>query len=106
MKHHFQDTWVAKLPWVEYVVGVDGKVHQVKCKVCSKIEECDKLLVLKLDSLWKHVGHKKVVTLIANVAVKEYNFLKMNQHVFNECLYVSMGRYFEPCSCRYCDRKK
>jgi len=54
----------------------------------------------------KHVGHKKLVTPIANVAVGEYYFLKMNQHVFNECLYVSMGRYFEPCSCRCCGRKK
>jgi hypothetical protein len=101
---HFQDTWAAKLPWVEYVVGADGKVHQVQCKVCNKIKECDKLLMLKLDSLWKHVGHKKVVSPIANVTIREYIFLKTNQHVFNECLYVSMGGYFEPCSCRCCDR--
>jgi len=62
--------------------------------------------VLKLDSLWKHVGHKKLVTPIANVVIWEYYFLKMNQHVFNECLYVFMGRYFEPRSCRCCGRKK
>jgi hypothetical protein len=26
MNHRFQDSWVAKLPWVEFIVGVDGKV--------------------------------------------------------------------------------
>ncbi len=46
MNHRFQDTWATKLPYVKFVVGVDGKVHHVKCKVCSKIEGCNKLLVL------------------------------------------------------------
>jgi len=32
------DVRSAKLPWVEFVVGVDGKVHQGKCKVCIQIK--------------------------------------------------------------------
>ncbi len=48
MNYHFQDAWVAKLPWAKLVVVVDGRVHKVKCKVYSKIEKCDKLLVSKL----------------------------------------------------------
>jgi hypothetical protein len=35
---HFQDRWVAFLPWVEVVVGGDGRVSQVCCKVYSHVE--------------------------------------------------------------------
>ncbi len=45
--------------WVESIIIEDGKVHQVKCKVCSKIERKDKLLAPKLDNFWKHSGRKK-----------------------------------------------
>jgi hypothetical protein len=34
----------------------------MKCKVCLVITGCDKLLVSKLDSLWKHVGRRKGIT--------------------------------------------
>jgi hypothetical protein len=33
-----------KFPWVEFVVDIDRKVHQVKCKVCSIIDGKEKLL--------------------------------------------------------------
>jgi hypothetical protein len=49
-KKKFQVSWVAKLPWFELQMGVDGCVHLVKCKVCSKVEHKNKLLVLK----WIH----------------------------------------------------
>jgi hypothetical protein len=38
MNCRFQDSWATKLPWVESIVGVDGKVTQVKCKVYIIIE--------------------------------------------------------------------
>jgi hypothetical protein len=61
----------------------------MKCKVCSLIEGHDKLLVPKLDSSWKHDGQTKVITNIANVATRvHYYYLKINQHVLNEHLYV------------------
>jgi len=56
----------------------------VKCKVCSMITRFDKLLVPKLNSLWKHVGQRKVITTMSNVDVGEYYTLKTNQHVINE----------------------
>jgi hypothetical protein len=34
----FQNSWVAKLPWAKSIVGVDGKVTQVKRKACIVIE--------------------------------------------------------------------
>jgi len=41
----FQDIWVAKLPWAEAIMGFNGKLSMVKCKVCSSVEKIDKLLV-------------------------------------------------------------
>jgi hypothetical protein len=35
---HFQDSQAAKLPWAEVVMGADGRVLQVRCKVCSFVE--------------------------------------------------------------------
>jgi hypothetical protein len=51
---HFQNSWASKLPSAKFVMGVDGKVTHVKCKVCNVMERRNKLLVPKLDSLWKH----------------------------------------------------
>jgi hypothetical protein len=38
------------------VLGCNGRVTQVRCKVCSEVEGHEKLLAPKIDSLWKHVG--------------------------------------------------
>jgi len=50
-KRKFQVSWAVKLPWVEFQVGSDGCVHRVKCKICSEVENKDKLLAIKWDSL-------------------------------------------------------
>jgi hypothetical protein len=47
----FQDIWVAKLHWLEAMMGPNGKLSIVKCKVCSYVEKGDKLLVSKFDGL-------------------------------------------------------
>jgi hypothetical protein len=57
----------AKLPWVELVADAHGKVHQVRCKVFTKVTNKQKLLALKLDSLWKHGGRRKVLATILRV---------------------------------------
>jgi hypothetical protein len=49
--------------------------HKVKCKICTKNKGHNKLLVLKLTFLWKHVGQRKANTTILNVlAMGEYYF--------------------------------
>jgi hypothetical protein len=53
----FQDTWATKLLKVEVVIGEDGRLSMIRCKVCSVMEHCEKLFVPKLDGLQKHVGH-------------------------------------------------
>jgi hypothetical protein len=50
--------------------------------------------VPKLDSLWKHVGQRKSTIASIGVAIEVFYFLKMNQHVFNEKLYVQKGKDF------------
>jgi hypothetical protein len=66
----FQDVLNAKLPWVELVVVAHGEVYQVKCKVCTKIEDNEKLLAPKLNSLWKHSGRWKAkLAIIPRVCI-------------------------------------
>ncbi len=49
--HAFQNMWACCFPWVEIVVGEDGLVAWVRCKICSNIEKKPKLLALKLNTL-------------------------------------------------------
>jgi hypothetical protein len=73
--------------------GFNGRVHKAKCKVWRKIKGYNKLFVLKLNFLWKHIGQRQATTTILNVgAIREHYFSKTNQHVFNENLYVSKDR--------------
>jgi hypothetical protein len=40
-------------------LGLDGLLHNIKCKISSYVEGKDKLFAPKWDSLCKHIGHKK-----------------------------------------------
>lgn len=41
--------WVAKFPWGELIVGLDGKRQKVSCTICSIVEQREKLHIPKLD---------------------------------------------------------
>lgn len=75
-----------KFPWAESMVGSNGKVAQIWCKVCTQIEHKQKLLVPKLNFLWKHVG-----CFGSHASSKRWGslFLKTNVHVANEKLYFA-----------------
>ena len=73
-----------RLPWAESVFSEDGKIKQVCCKICSNVEGRDKLLVPKLDSLYKHCGRRKAKTSFGKVVAGEHYFLSNNVHVRNE----------------------
>ncbi len=45
----FKNVCIIKFPWVKIMVDEHGKVHQVRCKVYTKIDGKQKLLPLKLD---------------------------------------------------------
>jgi hypothetical protein len=55
----FQNTHVVQFPWVESILGDDGLECQMWCKICSCINGKGKMLVLKLDTLYKHVFAKQ-----------------------------------------------
>jgi hypothetical protein len=89
----FQDIWAVKLPWAESILGADGKVHQVRCLVCTKIEGREKLLASKLDTLWKHGGRRKAHVDIPGVAQKGEFFTALDcAHLKNEVLFLATGR--------------
>jgi hypothetical protein len=57
----------AKFPWAKSIVDAHEKEHQVRCKVCTKIERKEKLLDPKLSSLHKHGGRRKTLFTIPRV---------------------------------------
>ncbi len=81
MNMHFQDTWVMKFPWAKSILGSNGKVVQIQCKVCSLINGKNNLMVAKLDSLWKHASGYEALVVMSGVKVGEHYFLKSNAHV-------------------------
>ncbi len=91
MNTHSQANWAIKLPWAKFVSSFDGKVVRTQCKICKWIEGKDKLLVPNLNSLWKHVGHRKALVAMLGVKVRYHYSLKMNFHVANEKLYFYKG---------------
>jgi hypothetical protein len=91
LNRHFQDSWAAKLPWAEAVVGADGRITQVRCKICSDIEGREKLLVPKIDSLYKHAGRRKALVDMGKVRRGEHYYLGTNQHVKNERVFFAKG---------------
>ncbi len=76
--------WVVNLPWVEVVVGCNGKLNMVCCKICKEFDGREKLLVLKFDSLQKHVGWRKCKVTCLRVIVGQYFMSTNSQHAKNE----------------------
>ncbi len=58
------------------MLGANGKVVQVHCKVCTQIGGIKKVMVLKIDYLWKHVGCCKTLVSMLNVKAKGTLFLE------------------------------
>lgn len=67
----FQESCVAKLPWLKCVWGLNGCLYIVKCKIYSQIEGKNKLLAFKWDLLCKHVGHTKAQKDMASMKTWE-----------------------------------
>jgi hypothetical protein len=56
-----------------------------------KIERREKLLLLKIDSLYKHAGQRRVLDDIGKVKCGEFYYFGTNQHVNNERIFYSKG---------------
>jgi hypothetical protein len=55
------------------------------------VEGRGKLLVPKIDGLWKHEGRKRALANFGNVRKGEFYFLSTNQYVKNEKIYFARG---------------
>lgn len=73
---------------MNFVIGNDDFVFQVKCMICTSIERNDKLLSLKLDTLKKHVGQEKNVVFMG-VAIRDWFFNNNFMHAKNARIYVA-----------------
>jgi hypothetical protein len=63
----------SSLRGLNFVIRDDGLVSQVRCMICTSTEGNEKLLSLKLDTLKKHVGQKKIVVFMGAI-IKEWFF--------------------------------
>jgi hypothetical protein len=68
LNQNFQDIRAAKLLWAKVVIGEDGRLSMVRCKVCN----VGNLLVPKFDGLQKHVGRRKAKHAYLRVCAREY----------------------------------
>jgi hypothetical protein len=73
----FQDMRACHFPWAEVVVGEDGLVAHVQCKICNNIEGKPKLLTPKLDTFYKHVGRHKATIPSFNIGSKIISIARM-----------------------------
>jgi hypothetical protein len=72
-------------------MGADGCVAQMRCHICTDIKGRDKLLVPKIDGLWKHVGRRRALANFGNVRKGDFYFLSTNQYVKNEKIHFARG---------------
>jgi hypothetical protein len=77
--------------WVDYLIAMGfsvidhkGLVHQVQFMVCTHVNMQKKLLIPKVDSLLKHIGHSKCNVLMLNVDARFYYYNKDSTRVKNE----------------------
>jgi len=68
----------------------DGKMKMMRCKVCSKIQGIDKLLVPKLDFFIKHSSLKKCNVARLGMVISAYYVNPKNAHVKNKKIYASI----------------
>ncbi len=60
MNHKFQNISTLKMRWEKPIFNEVIMVTSIKCCVCFLILEKNKILMVKWDSIDKHVGKRKV----------------------------------------------
>jgi hypothetical protein len=79
----FKNIWTTKLPCAKFVVSSNGMISQIKC-MCSQIKRREKLLVPKLDGLYKHCDRKKTQVDTLGQPKNMIYFESNNLHQKNE----------------------
>jgi hypothetical protein len=68
----------------------DGLVSSIRCKVCSKVESRENLLIPKLDYLLKHSRRRKATVVILGVKVGEVYKKYKCAHAKNQVLFTQI----------------
>jgi len=68
-------------------MGGDGRMHHVRWGICTNVEWREKLLIPKLDGLYKHSGKKRCKHAKVGLKVGEYYTNPHSQHAKNEHIY-------------------
>jgi hypothetical protein len=84
----FQVFWAIKFPGVIIVIGLEGKMTHVSCRMCNEVEKRKKLLDFTFDGLQKHARHWKTMFTQPRVVVTRYYISNTSQPVKNELHYV------------------
>jgi hypothetical protein len=92
--HVSQDTWAYCFPWAEAIVGEDGLVAQVQCKICDNVKGKPKLQTPKFDTFQKHVERHKATIFNSNIVIEEYFYYKDVAHANNERTYFVRNSKF------------
>jgi hypothetical protein len=78
---------------LEFIIGNDGLVSQVRCTIYNKILGKPKLLAPKLDTLQKHFGCQKEIVFSLGVAIGDWYYCNDATHYKNERAFI--GRNYE-----------
>ncbi len=79
--------WTFHFCWLVLVQATNGQSKMAYCKVCTNIENMEKTLMLKFDSLIKHLSKRKVNKCMLGHAMNEYYIYVDFIHVKNENIY-------------------
>jgi hypothetical protein len=80
----FQIEWAICMPWAKGLVFKGGFKNVVKCRMCSLIENKEKIIGCKWDMLPKQQGHRIVAKDMPKLGVKKggeyitYDYAHMN----------------------------
>ena len=63
----FQLEWVCKLPWAEGILKDNGKLHMVRCNMCSTMDRKERVRQPKWGTLKKHEVGGRLLSTCLNV---------------------------------------
>ncbi len=79
----FHAKWAIKLPWPKGLVVIDGIIQTMRCKVCSLIENKDKIVKCKWDILTKHASYRIIIHDLPQLGVK-----KGGEYIAKDCAHL------------------
>lgn len=72
------------------VVGLNGKLSMVRCKICIKKKKHKKKFIPKFDGVKKHIGCWKVFVIRLGVTKVQYVASLTNQHANNKHQFTTL----------------